>query len=190
MKEHFNKLINEANNIRSDIYYQLNQLNQITGLSSRMLKYKMKDVKEKYLGVPHLLKKVGKSWQIHYTLISEFMPINKKKTFNENNYNWQSFATWNPYQNYDTDYHFELIKEIKTILPNNIIKYTIEMDRRGYNHVHFISDATVQQTKETVEQVISKYFSWHEVIYQVTEINNKYSSVSYINKAPIKNGTL
>jgi len=188
MKEEYNKLINESNSNRSNIYYQLNQLNEITGLSSRMLKYKMIAVKKKYDGVPKLLQKVGKKWQIHYTLISEFMPINKRKSYSETNYNWQSFVSWNTFQNYDTDYHEELIKQIKYKIPNNIIKYTIELDRRGNNHVHFISDAEVSLLKEIVKNVIMNYFDWFEITYQVTYTNNKYSSTKYTDKAPVKTG--
>ncbi len=36
------------------------------------------------------------------------MPVNKRKVDNENNHNWQSFVTWNPFQNYDVDFHIEL----------------------------------------------------------------------------------
>lgn len=190
MKEKYNELINACNKKRSNIYYQLNQLIEITGLSSRMLKYKMITVKKKYEGVPSLLKKVGKKWQIHQSIINEFMPVNRRKIENENNYNWKSFVTWNPFQNYDVDYHIELIKEVKTNLPENKIQYTIELDKRGFNHVHFISDASVADVKIMVEKVILKYFSWYEISYQVSEINNKYSSVSYTEKAPVKNGTI
>lgn len=190
MKEEYNKLVNESNSSRSNIYYQLNQLNEITGLSTRMLKYKMTIVKKKYDGVPKLLHKVGKKWQIHYTIINEFMPINKRKSYNETNYNWKSFASWNPYQNYEAEYHEELIKQIKIKLPSNILKYTIEQDRRGCNHVHFISDAEVPLLKETVKMVLMNYFEWFEITYQVTFINNKYSSTKYTEKAPIKTGII
>lgn len=190
MREKYNELINECNKKRSNIYYQLNQLIEITGLSSRMLKYKMILVKKKYEGVNSLLKKEGKKWQIHYSIINEFMPVNKRKKDNVSHYNWQSFVTWNPFQNYDTDYHIELLKEIKLNLPDNKIQYTIELDKRGFNHVHFISDACVADIKIIVEKVIFKYFSWYEISFQVAEINNKYSSVSYTQKAPIKSGTI
>lgn len=190
MKEEYNKLLNESNTCRSNIYYQLNQLNEITGLSSRMLKYKMVIVKKKYDNVPKLLRRVGKKWQIHYTIISEFMPINKRNIDNENNYNWQSFASWNTFENYDSEYHVEIIKQIKNNFPNNIIKYTVELDRRGYNHVHFISDVEVHLLKEVVKKVILCYFEWFEITYQVTYTNNKYSSTKYIKKAPIKTGII
>ena len=48
MKEESKKNINDINNGRAKIYYQLNQLEEITGLSTRTLKYRMKLVKEKY----------------------------------------------------------------------------------------------------------------------------------------------
>ncbi|WP_269685002.1 hypothetical protein [Flavobacterium lacustre] len=190
MKKQYNQLLNESNKKRSNIYYQLNQLTEITGLSPRMLKYKMLKVKDKYESVTNLLKKEGRNWQIHHSIINEFMPINKRKNSNEKNYDWKSFVSWNPYKNYDCDYHFELIKEMKSNLPEITIKYTIELDGRGFNHVHFISDASVPDIKMMVDRVISKYFSWYEISYQVSKINNKYSSISYTQKAPVKIGTL
>ena len=190
MKEQYNQLVNESNKKRSNNYYQLNHLTEITGLSPRMLKYKMLKVKDKYEGVNNLLNKEGRNWQIHHSIINEFMPINKRKSNDETSYQWSSFVTWNPFQNYDADYHVELIKEIKSNLPDNTIKYTIELDKRGFNHVHFISDAEVSKTKKMVEKVIFKYLSWFEVSYQVTEIKNKFSSDEYLQKAPVRNGLL
>jgi hypothetical protein len=101
-----------------------------------------------------------------------------------------SFVTWNPFQNYDVDYHIELIKEIKNELPDSTIKYTIELDRRGYNHVHFISDTTYSEMKKVVDEVVLKYFKWFEVTYQITEIKNKFRSENYLQKAPVRNGVL
>lgn len=190
MKEQYNQLVNESNKKRSKIYYQLNQLTEITRLSPRMLKYKMLKVKDRYEGVTNLLKKEGRNWQIHYSIINEFMPINKRKSNDETSYQWSSFVTWNPFQNYDADYHVEMIKEIKSNLPDNTIKYTIELDKRGFNHVHFIIDADVSKTKKMVEKVILKYLSWAEVSYKVTEIKNKFSSDKYLQKAPVRNGLL
>ena len=152
MKEKYNQLLNESNKKRSNTYYQLNQLTEITGLSLRMLKYKMLKVKDKYEGVTSLLEKDGKQWKIHHSIINEFMPINKRKSNDETSYQWSSFVTWNPFQNYDADYHVELIKEIKSNLPENTIKYTIELDKRGFNHVHFISDAEVSKTKKWLKR--------------------------------------
>ena len=190
MKEECIKLVNNSNKNRSNIYYKLNQLTTITGLSIRMLKYKMLKVKEKYAGVTNLLKKEGRCWQIHSSIVHEFFPVNKRKSFDDSNYRWASFVTWNPFQNYDADYHVELVKEIKSNLPNNTIKYTIELDRRGFNHVHFISDATTSKTKKVVDEVLLKYFKWFEVMYQITEIKNNYSSDEYLQKAPVRNGIL
>jgi hypothetical protein len=184
------KILNKAKDGNTRLYYQLNQLIVLTGLSPRMLKYKMLKVKKKYNGRKELLKKEGKSWQIHYSIIIEFMPINKRKSNPISNDNWKCFATWNPHENRDVDYHYELIKEIKHQLPDNSIKYAIELDKRGNNHTHFICDASTKKTKKIVENVIANYFKWHEIIYQVADINNTFSSIRYITKAPIKSGIL
>lgn len=147
-------------------------------------------VKKKFNGKTKLLNKEGKSWRIHYSIINEFMPIKKRKSNPISNENWKCFATWNPHNNYGIEYHYELIKEIKQQLPENKIKYAIELDKRGNYHTHFICDAPTNDTKQIVENVMNKYFSWFEIIYQVADINNKFSSMRYITKAPIKSGIL
>ena len=190
MKEECIKLVNESNKYSCNVYYQLNQLTTITGLSNRMLKYKMLKVKEKYAGITNLLKKEGRCWFIHASIVFEFSAINKRNLKVKESYDWSSFVTWNPFENYDVDYHVQLIKEIKVGLPDNTIKYTVELDRRGYNHVHFISDAEYSKTKKVVDEVVMKYFKWFEVTYQVTEIKNKFRSENYLQKAPVRNGVL
>lgn len=182
--------MDKNDNSNTKIYYKLNQLDKLTGLSPRMLKYRMLKVKKKYNGMTKLLNKEGKSWQIHYSIVNEFMPINKRKSNSISNDDWKCFVTWNPYSNYDIDYHYELIKEIKDELPDNKIKYAIELDKRGYNHVHFLSDASTSKTKKVVESVISKYFQWYEISHRVDTIYNKFSSMRYVAKAPIKSGIL
>jgi hypothetical protein len=183
------KTIRDTNS-NTVIYYQLKQLEQVTGLSKRMLQYKMPKVEKKYKGNTELLNKKGRSWRIHFSIVNEFMPINKRKNNPISNDDWKCFVTWNPHKNYDIDYHYELIKEIKEQLPENKIKYAIEHDNRGNNHTHFIIDASTNKTKRIVESVINKYFSWYEIIYQVADINNKFSSMRYLTKAPIKSGIL
>jgi len=171
-------------------YYQLNQLDRITGLSRRMLFYKMKDVKEKFKDNYRLLHKTGKSWQIHYTIIDEFMPIKRRLANPKSLENWQTFVTWNPLEDYSVEYHYQLIQEIKERLPDTKIKYAIELDKRGNHHTHFICDAVHSRTKKAVKAVLDKYFKWFEVECKVGEINNKFCSSTYILKAPLKSGVL
>ena len=190
MKKECEVLINESNKGRSNIYYQLNQLNNITGLSTRMLKYKMNKVKEQYANVPSLLMKDGRKWKIHISLINLFMPVKNRKTYAETNYKWKSFTTWSPQHNYDKDYHIELINQVKKELPNSIIKYAIELNSKGFNHVHFVSDTSADIMKKAVEKVVFAYLTWSEVSLEVKDIINQYSSVSYTNKAPVIAGVI
>lgn len=185
----YKEIINKCND-DNKTYYQLNQLINLTGLSKRMLDYKMRKAEIKYINKSNLLYKNGRSWRIHFSIINDFMPKNKRKSNPISNDDWKCFVTWNPHKNYDVDYHYVLIKEIKQQLPKHKIKYAIELDKRGNNHTHFIIDAPTNKTKKIVESVISKYFSWYEIIYQVADINNKFSSMRYLTKAPIKSGIL
>ncbi len=183
-------LIEQCNSKRSKIYYRLNQLEDITGLSPRMLKYKMKYIKAKYENVPSLLRKNGKSWKIHISIVNEFMPIRKRQFCTESSYQWRTMVTWNTKENYPPEYHTQLVQEIKGALTNYLIKYAIEMDKRGVNHTHFMTDASEIETKKAVDLVIAKYFNEKEVITKVSPILNKYSSVCYTNKAPIISGVI
>lgn len=183
-------IIEQCNSKRSKIYYRLNQLEDITGLSPRMLKYKMKLISAKYANIPSLLTKKGRSWKIHISIVIEFMPIRKRKSYTESDYKWKTYVTWNPKYNYTPEYHIQLIHEIKTELVNHLIKYTIETDKRGVNHTHFMTDATEAETKKAVDLVLTKYFGEMEVIRKVSPILNKYSSVCYTNKAPISSSII
>lgn len=184
------KLIEECNSKRSNIYYRLNQLGSITGLSPRMLKYKMQVIKQKYQNVPSLLCKVGRKYRIHISIINEFLPIRNRKNRTVTTYKWKSFATWNMAGSYDKEYHQQLIKEVKEELPTDYFNYTIETDSRGFNHVHLMTDATTLELTNAIRLVLGKYLSIDEYRLQVNNINNKYSSVQYLGKAPVTSGVL
>lgn len=190
MKE-FNTLINKTNDNRIKVYYNLSELERLTGLSIRALKYRMLDVKKKYNGVPSLLSKKNREWQIHYTIVDEFNPKYKTKNRNVETYDLQSMATWNPKFNYDVKYHLELIKEIKSQLPKNIISYAVELDKREINHTHIVSDADVYSLNAAINNTIRKYLlNDNEIQILVEPIRNKHETVEYIKKAPKISGTL
>jgi hypothetical protein len=186
MKEEDKKIINELNGTRAKIYYQLNQLEKKTGMSIRTLKYRMKLVKEKYSNMPNLLKRNGKAWQIHYTLIDEFMPKYKKQQTNLYNHKWETFLTWNMKDDYDVHYHIRLINEIKVEIPYANIAYVVEMDGRGFNHIHAITDAYRDNVEVATSKVLDKYLDLNQYRCQVEKINNTSSATSYLSK----NGTI
>jgi hypothetical protein len=186
-----NKLLNEINKTRIKIYYNLNELSDITGLKTRALKYRMLEVKEKYVDIPNLLKKEGRCWKIHYTIIKEFFPKyspNNKTIYSEN---WISTSTWNPKNNYTIDYHTQLVREIKEQLPNCKIAYTIEKDKRSVKHVHLMSTAKTSDLANTVEMILGQYLDLKkECIIQTTNIHNKYSLFEYLRKASLNGAIL
>ncbi|HWB63168.1 MAG TPA: hypothetical protein VG603_06660, partial [Chitinophagales bacterium] len=67
--KNYEDLINEANNYRAKIYYNLTELQEKTGLCIRALKYRMKEVKQKYQNIPMLLHKKRHAWCIHESII-------------------------------------------------------------------------------------------------------------------------
>lgn len=182
MKEESKKIINEINGSRAKIHYQLNQLEEITGMSKRSLKYRMLIVKEKYANVPSLLNRIGKSWAIHYTIINEFMPKYKKKQTNIHNHKWETLVTWNMKDSYDVDYHIQLVNEVKEQLPTVNIGYVIETDRRGANHVHAITDGYMDDVEVAVTGVLNKYLDTKHYNCQIEKTNKNGSVTSYLKK--------
>jgi hypothetical protein len=191
MKSKVKELLNEANEGRIKLYYNLAELETLTGMCSRALKYRMLDVKKKYKDVPMLLSKKYRQWYIHYTLVDEFKPKYKTKNRTVATYDLKTLATWNPKYNYDVKYHLQLIKEIKESLPAKLITYTVETDNRGYNHTHLVSDADVYEVHCAIEKTLNKYLlNKGEIQFKIEPITNKYSTVEYIKKAPLAYGEL
>lgn len=186
MKEKYNELIEKTNSGRVKVHYKLKELENITGLCSRSLKYRMKAVKEKYHNIPSLLQKVGREYKIHYTIIDEFLPKYKKQTTNIYNHSWETLITWNLKNNYEVNYHKELISQIKECLPTTNIAYVIEEDGRGFNHLHAIVDENKNDVKQVVDEVLNKYLQKNHFRSQIEKINNKSSITSYLQK----NGSL
>jgi hypothetical protein len=182
MKEEHKNVINELNGTRVKIFYQLNQLEAKTGLEKRTLIYRMKTVKEKYGGMSNLLYRDGRAWQIHYTLIDEFMPKYKKKQTTISNHKWETLVTWNTKDKYDVNYHIQLISEIKEQLPSVNIGYVVEVDGRGVNHLHAITDAYKENLEVAVTGVLSRYLETNQYRCQIEIINNRGSNTSYLKK--------
>lgn len=190
-------IINELSKEKVKIYFKLNQLSEITGLKPRALKYRMIEVKAKYANIPALLKRNGRSWQIHYSIIDEFLPKKKRKETNIYTFDWKNIVTWNPKENYDVDYHIELIHQIKEQLPNNTILYAIETDSRDINHVHFVTDADMDELNKVVDRTLKLFLSHQigkkthkEYHLEINKIYNKYNLVSYLRKAPLSCGII
>jgi hypothetical protein len=182
MNKECSELLNEINSNRAKIYYQLNQLGDLTGMSLRSLKYRMKIIKEKYYYVPTLLHRDGRAWQIHYTILNEFMPKYKKSQTTVRNHKWETLLTWNTVDSYDKNYHVQLISEVKKQLPYVNIGYVIEVDGRGFNHVHAVTDGYKENVKAAVDSVLSKYIAKKQYRCQIENINNRGSITNYLSK--------
>lgn len=190
-------IVNEINKSKVKIFFKLNQLPEITGLKIRALKYRMVEIKNKYANIPSLLKKEGRYWQIHYTIIDEFLPKKTRKQTNIYTFDWQNLVTWNPLKNYDVAYHVELVHQIKKQLPNNTILYAVETDLRNINHIHFITDAQKDELETVVNNTLQLYLTHKignklnkEYYLEINKIFNKYNLVSYLRKAPLANGII
>ncbi|MBC7523024.1 MAG: hypothetical protein H7239_01080 [Flavobacterium sp.] len=182
MKEEHRNVINKINGTRSKIYYRLNQLNNMTGMSERSLKYRMKTIKEKYKDIPVLLNRSGREWEIHYTLIFEFLPKYKKNQTNIINHKWETCLSWNTKDSYDVKYHVQLINEVKEQLPSANIAYVVEQDQRGVNHIHAVTDEFKENVEVAVATVLEKYLAKKDYRSQIEKINNNSSITSYFRK--------
>ncbi|MCL5246850.1 hypothetical protein M4I21_13585 [Cellulophaga sp. 20_2_10] len=65
-------------------YYEFKHIIELTGISERTFRYRMKVIKEKYKDQPELLFKKRHSWRIHHSLLFEF---NHKYQINNTNKN-------------------------------------------------------------------------------------------------------
>ena len=190
MNNYLKEIINEYNSSKPRIYYTLIELREITGLSYRMLKYRMKTVKEKYDGISFLLRREKKSWMIHYTIIQDFLPKRESKKRANTTFKWKSIVSWNMKDKYDCKYHKELVLQIKDLLPNRKIYYVLEVDGRGAFHIHFISDAEKKELDVVVNSVLSRYLNKKDYRLDINELNNMYSAEQYIKKGPVTVGIL
>lgn len=182
MEQGTKEIINSINSNRVKIYYQLNQLKDVTGMSIRSLKYRMKDVKVKYDNIPTLLNKDGNKWNIHYTIINEFLPKYKKTQTYITNHSWETLVSWYTKDNYDYNYHIQLIKEVKDELPIVNIGYIIETDGHEVNHVHAVTDGFKDEVTTAVSAILNKYLDPYQYRYQVEKINNIGSVIYYLKK--------
>lgn len=186
-----NELINETNSKRIKVFFNLSELKTITGLSARALKYRMLLVKRKYCNIPALLTKKNNKWEIHYTIIQDFLPKYKTTKSNIYNYDWRSVASWNPLADYDVQYHVEIVKQIKEQLPKITIAYAVEQDGRGVNHTHIVANVDVDILNNAVVSTILKYIDRStDCKILVEPIQNKYCAIEYLKKAPIASGII
>jgi hypothetical protein len=187
------KSINEISKPRVEgfgkLYYNLSELTSKTGLSIRALKYRMLSVKERFKGSPQLLSKQNRQWKIHYSLLPEFDPKYNLKTKTEYNYQWNSTVTWNPKDSYDIQYHIILVDELKRCLPNSKLFYAIEIDKRGVNHTHLLSEVSPEELNNAVESIFTKMlYRQQDWQVKVEPVFDRYALVEYLKKAPLSTG--
>ena len=58
--------------MKQKTHYTFSEVVKLTGISERTFRYRMKELKEKYIDQPDLLYKKRHSWRIHQSLLFEF----------------------------------------------------------------------------------------------------------------------
>ncbi|MEW4925195.1 hypothetical protein [Algibacter sp. 2305UL17-15] len=59
-------------------YYTSVEVMELYQISERTLRYRLKQLKEKYKKQPSLLSKENKKWKIHYSILEHFAPKRNK----------------------------------------------------------------------------------------------------------------
>ncbi|MDB0601776.1 hypothetical protein PL373_11570 [Tenacibaculum maritimum] len=70
--------------MKQKTYYTFSEILEITGISERTFRYRIKELKEKYKDQSNLLYKKKHSWKIHVNILFEFNSKYKIKTSNKN----------------------------------------------------------------------------------------------------------
>jgi hypothetical protein len=131
------------------LYYQLKDLEIVTGLCYRTLKKRMKKlINSKYKDVPSAICKAGRSYKIHYTVVADFMPINKRKnrkfTPELIEKKLEYTIILNPKEKYyDSAIFHEFVDHLQKDNPSIEIRYSVEdsYDNRGNNmHLNILTD--------------------------------------------------
>ncbi|MCW1148035.1 hypothetical protein [Flavobacterium lacisediminis] len=176
------EIIKKLQEKKAKIFYNLKSLERITTKKARALKYDMARVKIKYKDSEHLLFKKGRDWNIHFTLIHEFLPKYKGKRESIYAEKWATHFSWNLKKSYDYKYHNKLVELIKSDLGKYKIGFCIEKDERGYYHVHGISDASTNKVLSSVKKILCQFLDNKEKRIKVNEIQNKYCYIAYMKK--------
>jgi hypothetical protein len=163
-------------------YYSTEEIKALSGISERTLRYRLKELAKRYEAVPSLLLKKNRKWQIHYTVVDEFMPKYEPRTYTLSNYPWKSFITWCMVDDFDEQYHLYLIMEVEKALPENAFYFTIEKTKKNVNHVHMISDAESETIKNKVTEILNQYLQPIHYRLLVENIINRSQIISYLKK--------
>ncbi|CAA0260926.1 hypothetical protein [Tenacibaculum maritimum] len=70
--------------MKHKIYYEFKDVLELTKISERTFRYRIKELKTKYKDQPDLLYKKRHSWKIHVSILFEFNPKYKITTSNKN----------------------------------------------------------------------------------------------------------
>lgn len=179
----FDKQLEEYfSNKKQRKYYTYNDVINLTGISERTFRYRISELKNRYKNVPSLLAKKNKKWQIHYTLVDDFMPLYKPRTITLSNFDWKSIITWCMVDNYGRDYHQQLINEVLLKFPEHSFYYCIEKTKKGVNHVHMVTNANKIEIKDEVDKILNRYLSKNVYRLQVEDIMKKSQAINYLNK--------
>jgi hypothetical protein len=182
-KKNFKELLEDFySNKKQKDYYTANRVMEITGISERTFRYRIKELSELYKDVPSLIHKKDRKWRIHYSIVDEFLSKYPPRSFTFYNLNWKSFITWNCKEKYDEAYHQKLIDEVKNKYPHGNFFSAVEKTKNGVNHVHMVSDIMPNEVKNGVDSVLSNYINQNMYILEVTPVIKKSQAINYLKK--------
>ena len=163
-------------------YYSSNRIMELTGISERTFRYRIKELAEQYKDIPSLLHKKNRKWKIHYSLVDAFQSKYQPREFTLYNLNWKSFITWNTKDNYPEEYHQELIKEVMDAYSDANFFSAIEKTKKGINHVHLVCDLSPDTITDKIDVILQKYIGKKGYVLEITEVIKKSQSINYLKK--------
>ncbi len=174
------------------LYYKLKDLEIETGLCYRTLKKRMKKlINTKYKDVPSAIAREGRSYKIHYTVIADFMPINKRKNRKiipeliEKKLDYT--IVLNPKEKYyDSAIFHEFIAHLQKDNPTIQIKYSIEdsYEKRGDNmHLNILTDCPFLDKTHSFLAFTELFFEQANIFS--FQAKNPFSFQKYMQKAMI-----
>jgi DNA-binding Lrp family transcriptional regulator len=182
-KKSFNNQLEEFyNNRKLKEYYSAKKIMELTGISERTFRYRVKELSEQYKEVPSLLHKKNRKWKIHYSIVDRFQPKYQPREFTLYNLNWKSFITWNTVDRFDNEYHQHLINEVMVAFPDSNFFSAIEKTKKDVNHVHMVSDASPNEIEITINKILQQYIKKGQYMLEVTEVIKKSQSINYLKK--------
>lgn len=162
--------------------YNSDDLVKITGISERTLRYRISQMHETLGDSNSTMFKIDGNWHCHYTVAYHFLPKYKSRNVTLYNLPWKNFITWVPKNDYDLEYHNQLIDMVQTHFSDSPLLSSIEKTERGINHVHMVSTLDLNILNSVITGILNEYIQPKNYRLEIEPIRDKISTINYVLK--------